>query len=55
MPVVGRDLEERIDPPAGVAMQVFDLGDFHDVTSRALAIMHLPSGVLKPSGHRDRG
>ena len=28
--LVGRDLEKRIDPPAGVAMQVFDLDDFHD-------------------------
>ena len=28
--LVGGDLQKRIDPPAGVAMQVFDRGDFHD-------------------------
>jgi hypothetical protein len=27
--LVGGDLQKGIDPPAGVAMQVFDLGDFH--------------------------
>ena len=27
--IVCRDLEKGIDPPAGVAMQGFDLGDFH--------------------------
>src|ERR1051325_1025370 len=27
--LVSRDLQKGIDPPAGVAMQVFDLGDFH--------------------------
>ncbi len=28
-PLVGGDLEKRIDPPAGIAMQVFDLDDLH--------------------------
>src|SRR3954470_23934468 len=27
--LVGADLEKRIDPPAGVAVQVFDLDDLH--------------------------
>ena len=28
-PLVGGDFEKRVDPPAGVAVQVFDLYDFH--------------------------
>ena len=28
-PLVGGDLEKRIDPPAGVAVQVFDFDDLH--------------------------
>ena len=31
--VVGRDLEEREVAPAGVAVQILDLGDFHGVSS----------------------
>jgi hypothetical protein len=27
---VGGNFQKRIDPPAGVAVQIFDLGDFHD-------------------------
>jgi len=27
--LVGGDLQKRIDPPTGIAMQVFDLDDLH--------------------------
>ena len=30
--LVGCDLEKRIDPPPGIAMQVFDFDDFHAVS-----------------------
>ncbi len=35
--LVGGDFEKRIDAPAGVAMQVFDLDDFHRRFLKALA------------------
>ncbi len=37
--VVGGDLQEREIPPAGVAVQVLDLDDAHDVPLRVLGML----------------
>src|ERR1051325_8112370 len=42
--LVGGDLQKGVDPPAGVAMQVFDLGDFHGI----LPIRRRPSCAPSP-------
>jgi hypothetical protein len=49
------DLQKGIDPPAGVAMQVFDLGDFHGTLPvLAAAIMRPGTGPAQPRALRRR-
>ena len=51
--LVGRDLEKRIDPPPGIAVQVFDLDDFH--TGFSAATLRSPGESRDPLIRRSSG
>ena len=51
--VVGGDLQKRIDPPAGIAMQVFDFGNLHRRFLRLrLASIVFPRTIMRRSRRR---